>query len=123
MIIVDGLDECGTNIPWVVDSLITLNGGEDATVKTIILSRDEIEIRERLEDFTKLSIAARSSDLRLYVGAEIDLRTRKKRLRIRDQSLKEHIFERLVEGAEGMYVILFNNYMSGFSNCESLNTH
>ena len=123
MIILDGLDECGTNTPWVVDSLITLSEGEDTTVKTIILSRDEIEIRERLEDFTKLSIAARSSDLRLYVGAEIDLRTRKKRLRIRDQSLKEHILEKLVEGAEGMYVVSFNTYMSIFSDRESLNSH
>lgn len=107
MIIVDGLDECGTNAPVVVDSLTALNDGKDTTVKTIFLSRDEIEIRERLEAYTQVSIAARSSDLRLYVAAEIDLRTRKKRLRIKDQSLKEHILERLVEGAEGMYVLRF----------------
>ncbi|KAF6222560.1 hypothetical protein HO133_000605 [Letharia lupina] len=103
MIIVDGLDECGTNAPLVVDALTALNDGEDTTIKTIFLSRDEIEIRERLENYTKVSIAARSNDLRLYVGAEIDLRTRKRRLRIKDQSLKEHILERLVEGAEGMF--------------------
>lgn len=102
MIIVDGLDECGTNAPLVVESLTALNDGEDTTIKTIFLSRDEIEIRECLGGYTQVSIAARSSDLRLYVGAEIELRTRKKRLRIRDQSLKEHILERLVEGAEGM---------------------
>ena len=105
MIIIDGLDECGTNTTLVIDSLTTLNDREDTTVKTIFLSRDEIEIRDRLEDYTKVSIAARSSDLRLYVAAEIDQRTRKKRLRIRDQALKEHILERLVEGAEGMYVL------------------
>ncbi len=105
MIIIDGLDECGTNAPSVVDSLNTLSEYEDSTIKTILLSRDEIEIRERLDNYTQLSIAARSSDLRLYVAAEIDLRTRKKSLRIKDQSLKEHILERLVEGAEGMYVL------------------
>ena len=105
MIIVDGLDECGTNTSHVIDALTTLNEGADTTVKMIILSRDEIEIRERLEGYTKVSIAARSSDLRLYVGSEIEMRTRKKRLRIKDHSLKEHILERLVEGAEGMYVM------------------
>ena len=105
MIIIDGLDECGTNAPSVVDSLNTLSECEDSTIKRILLSRDEIEIRERLDNYTQLSIAARSSDLRLYVAAEIDLRTRKKSLRIKDQSLKEHILERLVEGAEGMYVL------------------
>ena len=107
MIIVDGLDECGQDIPTIVDALTSLNDGEDITVKTVFLSRDEIEIRERLEMYTKVSIAARSSDLRLYVAAEIDLRMRKKRLRIKDQSLKEHILERLVEGADGMYVRIF----------------
>ncbi|KAI4126477.1 MAG: hypothetical protein LQ338_003727 [Usnochroma carphineum] len=119
MIIVDGLDECGTNTAGFVDSLITLSDDYDTSIKTILLSRDEIEIRERLENYTKVSIAARSSDLRLYVGAEIDLRTRKKRLRIKDQSLKEYILERLVEGAEGMYVQFFKVSMSIVSprNC------
>lgn len=112
MIIVDGLDECGTNATLVVDSLTALNDGEDTTIKTIFLSRDEIEIRERLENYTKVSIAARSSDIRLYVGAEIDLRMRKKRLRIKDQSLKEHILERLGGGVEGMYVLYFLIYIS-----------
>lgn len=107
MIIVDGLDECGTNTPLVVESLTTLNDNEDSTVKTLFLSRDEIEIRERLENCAKVSITARSSDLRLYVAAEVEIRTRKKTFRIRDQSLKEHILERLVEGAEGMYVHKF----------------
>ena len=112
MIIVDGLDECGRNTSFVVDSLTALNEGEDTTVKTVFLSRDEIEIRERLGDYTKVSIAARSSDLRLFVGAEIDHRTRKKRLRIKDESLKEVILEKLVEGAEGMYVLLFLTRLS-----------
>ena len=115
MIIVDGLDECGSNASLVVDSLTALNDGEDSTIKTMFLTRDEIEIRERLENYTQVSIAARSSDLRLYVGAEIELRTREKRLRIKDQSLKEHILERLVEGAEGMYVLLFLIYMGVLS--------
>ena len=104
MIIVDGLDECGTNVPQVVDALTALNECEDSTLKTVFLSRDEIEIRERLEDYIKVSIAATSGDLKLYVGAEIEIRSRKKKLRIKDQSVKEHILERLVEGADGMYV-------------------
>ena len=104
MIIIDGLDECGTNAPMVVDSLTTLQDDEESTIKTLFLSRDEIEIRERLENYARVSIAATSSDLKLYVAAEIAVRTRKKKLRIKDQSLKEQIRKRLVEGADGMYV-------------------
>ena len=110
LIIVDGLDECGRNASVVVDALAALNEVDDSTIKTIFLSRDEIEIRERLENYTKVSIAARSSDLKLYVGAEIEIRMRKKRLRLKDQSLKELILERLVGGAEGMYVLLSLKY-------------
>ena len=110
LIIVDGLDECGRDASMVVDALAALNELDGSTIKTIFLSRDEIDIRERLETYTEVSIAARSSDLKLYVGAEIDIRMRKKRLRLKDQSLKEHILERLVGGAEGMYVLLSSNY-------------
>ena len=115
MIIVDALDECDTNVSSVVHSLTTLSDDEDSTIKTLLLSRDEIEIRERLEGYAQVSIAARSSDLRLYVAAEIDLRTRKKKLRIKDQSLKEHILERLVEGAKGMYVQIFVTHLELWS--------
>lgn len=102
MIIVDALDECGFNTRHTVELLASLNIGGGNNTKTLFLSRDEWDIRELLGDYSQISIAARSSDLRLYVGAEIDLRMRKKRLRIRDQSLKEYIMERLVEGADGM---------------------
>ena len=112
IIIIDGLDECDMKASVVVDSLAALNESDDSTIKTIFLSRDKIDIRERLECYTMVSIAARSSDLTLYVGAEIDLRMRKRRLRIKDQSLKGYITKRLVEGAEGMYVWCFLYHMS-----------
>ncbi|KAL8766045.1 MAG: hypothetical protein Q9209_007074 [Squamulea sp. 1 TL-2023] len=102
-IIVDGLDECGEKTADVTELLVSLNPGRnETTIKTLFLSRNEVEIRECLEDYTQVAIAAKSSDLRLYVGAEINSRVRKKRLRIKDQSLKDYIMERLVEGAEGM---------------------
>jgi hypothetical protein len=45
-----------------------------------------------------------SSDLRLYVASEIKRRTRERKLRIQDASLKDHIINTLMEGADGMYV-------------------
>ena len=102
MIIVDALDECGANAVQAVDMLASLSDRDNTNVKTLFLSRDEPDIRERLESYTQIPIAARSSDLRLYVGAEIESRIRKKALLIKDNSLKECIMERLIEGAEGM---------------------
>ena len=61
-----------------------------------------------------MSIAAKSDDLKLYVDAEIEKRTRKKLLNIKTTSLKEYIRKRLVEGAEGMYVLCRQHMFWGF---------
>lgn len=104
-LIIDGLDECGSKAAEVTELLASLNVMEgDANIKTLFMSRDEVDIREHLEDYSKVAIAARSSDLKLYVAAEIDIRVRKHKLRIRDPSLKAYIMEKLVDGAKGMYV-------------------
>lgn len=105
IIVVDGLDECGTNAGLVTELLSSLNDEGDADFKTLFLSRDEIDIPECLEGYPRISIAAQISDLRLYVGAQIEIRTRKKMLNIKASELKELVRERLVEGAEGMYVL------------------
>ena len=105
MIIVDALDECAANTSLVVELLTSLNPTEHgSTIKTLFLSRNEHEIRALLESYTQMSIAARNSDLKLFVGAELETRIRNKSLRIKDQSLKEEIMDRLVEGADGMSV-------------------
>ncbi|KAL8933454.1 MAG: hypothetical protein Q9216_006354 [Gyalolechia sp. 2 TL-2023] len=103
-VVVDGVDECGTHTAEVIELLTSLNAQIDSTnIKTLFLSRDEIDIRECLGDYSQVAIAANKSDLRLYVGAEIDIRIRSHKLRIRDPSLKGYIMDTLVDGAEGMF--------------------
>lgn len=105
MILVDGLYVCGHSTSLVVELLAGLNADEDnSDVKTLFLSRDEHHIRDWLDDYSQISIAARGNDLKLYVGAEIENRTRLRKLRLKDQTLKEAIMERLMEKADGMYV-------------------
>ncbi|KAL8835784.1 MAG: hypothetical protein Q9170_003178 [Blastenia crenularia] len=104
-IIVDGLDECGLSSALVTELLssLSLDLKDDlVNVKTLFLSRDEIDIRDHLNSYTHLAIDARIGDLKLYVGAEIETRMRKNRLRIKDPSLKGYIMEKLVNGAEGI---------------------
>jgi hypothetical protein len=102
LIIVDALDECVKDRSHVVDLLQSLNKSSDSNIKTLFTSRREVDIEDQLSEYKQVSIAARSSDLRLYVACEIELRIRKKMLRLRDAKLKEHIMERLIEGADGM---------------------
>lgn len=100
MIIVDGLDEIAHHRAEIVRNLKFLNAS--ATIKTLFASRLEVDIEDELCHYVQVSIAARSSDLSLYVLAEIEQRTTNKRLRIQDLDLKEHITKALVEGAQGM---------------------
>ena len=103
MIIVDGLDECGNAMSTVTRLLASLRRSNgNSNIKTLYLSRNEVEISDVLADYPQLSIAAHQSDLRLYVGAEMARRIGNKELRIKDFSLKEHIMETLIEGADGM---------------------
>jgi hypothetical protein len=101
-VIVDALDECVKDRSHVVDLLRSLNASGDSNVKTLFTSRREVDIEDHLSEYEQVSIAARSSDLKLYVASEIEQRIKKKQLRLRDPALKEHIMKRLIEGAEGM---------------------
>lgn len=98
-IVVDALDECGKNAEEVTRVLSSLEG---RCIKIALLSRNESEIRRVLRGFEKIPIAARRSDLSLYVAAEIDKRIKDEKLNLRNLSLKEDIMESLIDGADGM---------------------
>lgn len=101
-LIVDGLDECGDNTDNVIDGLLDVIECSD-NISTAFLSRDEYNIRDRLEsDFTGVEIAAHTEDVTEYVTSEIEKRISNKSLRIDDLNLKGEILERLINGAKGM---------------------
>lgn len=101
-VIVDGLDECGNNTDSVIDGILDIVECSD-NISTALLSRDEYNIRDRLEDdFTGVEIAAHTEDITEYVTSEIEKRISNKSLRIDDLGLKGEILERLIDGAKGM---------------------
>ena len=99
-IVIDGIDECH-EVTIVTDTLAAI-ASEVAGVRTLIFSRKEAEMEPFLEEFVSMSIAAESQDLRLYVPAQIEARTRLRKLRIKDSNVKDEIIETLVNGADGM---------------------
>ena len=103
-IVIDGLDECGDSIHEVLDHWTSLFERPDGALRTIILSREEFSIRKALLDqnYTPFSIAAESTDIRRYAGAEIEKRCRRGTLDIDDPRLKGFIMNQLVEKAQGM---------------------
>jgi hypothetical protein len=75
MIVIDALDECGSDRASVVELLSNLVDPQHNTLKALFTSRKEIDIEMHLSKYDQISIAAMSSDLKLYVAAEIELRT------------------------------------------------
>ena len=102
VIVIGGLDECATDRAYVVEFLASLGVQTSSTIKTLFSSRDEYDIRQELKDYIPISIAARSSDIRLYVAAELQKRTDKGKPLVRRATLREEIMTRLVEKADGM---------------------
>ncbi|KAF5003089.1 hypothetical protein FDECE_10348 [Fusarium decemcellulare] len=104
-LVVDGLDECGNQVATSVRKLVALVTSQvDEVISLALLSRDEILIREILEDrFHNVEIAAHTEDIRLYVASELEQRITRRELRLRDLDLKDQILNRLVDGAKGMF--------------------
>lgn len=101
MIIVDGLDEVTADRSGAAEILQSLNQ-PNGNIKTLFASRKEVDLEHPLQQFKQLSIAAMSSDIRLYVASEIGKLTGNRKLRIQDPELKEHVMRTLVEKADGM---------------------
>jgi hypothetical protein len=102
-LIVDGLDECGAaagiDRTELTRVLSNIHDPSEGTIRIAIASRREQNIDIYLTEFEHISIAAMSSDLELYVAAEV---ARRGRHIIRDENIREEIIEALTSGAEGM---------------------
>lgn len=103
LVVVDGLDECGSDSP-VVDELAYMSR-KSQVMSMALLSRDEIHIREALlGGFDHIDIAAQGSDVRRYVREELEDRINRRQLRLRSQGLKEDMINTLIDKAGGMQV-------------------
>ncbi|KAH9216159.1 hypothetical protein DL95DRAFT_297615, partial [Leptodontidium sp. 2 PMI_412] len=96
MIVVDGLDEITHGRADVSRFLASLTV-TSPSIKALFSSRPEIDIGHVLSDYPTISIAAQSSDIRLYIASEIERRTADMRLEINDPNLKEHIMATLAD--------------------------
>lgn len=101
-LVVDGLDECGSNVVEVLRSLKQLTRGN--RVNMALFSRNEPDIFEELSECSRIEIAAHTEDLELYVLAQMQTQRRLGGLAVKNPELHEHILHTLIEGANGMSV-------------------
>ncbi|OTA97078.1 hypothetical protein M434DRAFT_66317, partial [Hypoxylon sp. CO27-5] len=102
--IVDGIDECG-RLDDVLRTLRSISDDSD-NMSMALLSRDEPEIRNALEDdFVCEKVAAHTEDITEYVTSEMEERMRVGKLRINDLELKSDIMQGLINGAAGILTL------------------
>ncbi|KAL8835310.1 MAG: hypothetical protein Q9170_003365 [Blastenia crenularia] len=105
-IMIDGLDECGAifdlNRKRLIEVLAGLHHQEETSIRILIFSRDEQDIRKRLTEmqYRNVSIAAESADLRLFVNAWLGS------LDIQSETLRVEVVDTLIAEAQGMYVLI-----------------
>jgi len=104
MLIIDGLDEC--SLPDERNSILkflsTISDAEHGHIKAMFASREEVDIKEQFSHFDKISIAAKGTDLELFVAAGIEMRIENKTLRLKDIALKGVIIQGIMSKAKGM---------------------
>ncbi|MCJ1386361.1 hypothetical protein MMC17_009487 [Xylographa soralifera] len=123
-LIVDGLDECEGFVASVTSYLADL-ARRSQQIKTLLSSRSLIKISEQVEDYQHISIAARNSDLVLFVENQIGERMEPRNLhplRIKDPALKGEILDTMVRKADGMFrwVALQLDYICGLPTDKSI---
>lgn len=99
---IDGLDECGSNVIEVLQSLKQIT--KYSQVNVAFFSRNEPDIMEELVDSQQIEITAHTEDLELYVLAQMETRKRLGGLAVKNPELHEYIRRALIEGANGMSV-------------------
>ncbi|KAM0237912.1 hypothetical protein ACHAP5_008810 [Fusarium lateritium] len=102
-VIVDGLDECGSQVSRMTQALKSV-ADKSETVSAVLFSRKEEEIREELEgQFEHIEVSAHTKDLEDYTLAEVSKRKVLKRLEESNPVLYKDILHTLVQGAQGMF--------------------
>ncbi|KAL8875500.1 MAG: hypothetical protein Q9198_006153 [Flavoplaca austrocitrina] len=103
-IMIDGLDECGpkfdANRTLLIDVLASLNDAREGSIRVLVFSRDEYDIRQKfaVARFDTVSVAASSADLRLFANAWLG------KLEIQNDDLRMDIVDTLVDKAKGMFM-------------------
>ena len=110
----DALDECTLVqrkdltkfILSIADTTSTSTGQE--IVKFLVTSRKELDIeqsfQQKLIPTIEVETTKVNNDIKIYVGAQIELRLQDGRLSLRNMALKDKIFSALTTKAGGMYV-------------------
>lgn len=107
IIVVDAIDECTDRrcIMYGLQSIIETT----PSMKVIVSSREEQQVVNAYEEWpfpqkkdTRINQSDLANDIESFVKAEVTIRIKEKKLKLRDESLEKTIVAALVDGADGM---------------------
>ncbi|KAK6361284.1 hypothetical protein TWF730_005020 [Orbilia blumenaviensis] len=109
MLVIDGLDECDKTDDRrkLLQFLSEFGKSPLGSIKVIVTSRTIHDIQNSLVNFANISIAATSTDVKLFVASELEQRLRSEvefySIRLQDPGLKAEIISALVDKSNGMF--------------------
>ncbi|KAK2475604.1 hypothetical protein H9L39_13197 [Fusarium oxysporum f. sp. albedinis] len=100
LIVIDGIDECHEEARQILLTSLVELADRSANIGMALFSRDEMDIRVRLEtDFEAITIEAHTDDIATYVQAEMERRRISGRLMISYMPIKDEIEHELITRA------------------------
>lgn len=101
-VVIDALDEC-LDRECILGALAAIAESIEH-VKIFVSSREELTIHEQFKDYPNLKIRPKhvSADIESYVDASLRSRIASKKLKVKDENLRQEILETLRLKAEGM---------------------
>ncbi|KAH8790716.1 ankyrin repeat-containing domain protein [Hyaloscypha finlandica] len=103
-IILDALDECNDR-EELLPFLVELSKTESSGLNLLMSSRRETDIQRQLDHLPQITLAEASNahDIDLYIQSRLQEMINGKKLKLRDPSLQEEIFQCLTSRANGMF--------------------
>ncbi|PSN63591.1 ankyrin [Corynespora cassiicola Philippines] len=98
-IVIDGIDECSppSSKQKILRALVNTAHMSSSNLRLLVVARAEPDLENDLKSFESVSIAAMSSDLKLYVATHLS------KIKTKSMQLREEIVTTLTNQANGMF--------------------
>ena len=99
-IVIDGIEECSppSSKQKILRALVNTAHMSSSKLRLLVVARAEPDLENDLKSFESVSIAAMSSDLKLYVATHLS------KIKTKSMQLREEIVTTLTNQANGMWV-------------------
>ncbi|KAK2027332.1 hypothetical protein LX32DRAFT_564597 [Colletotrichum zoysiae] len=121
LVVVDGVDECGSNTVSIVESLASLTSQDEKALRVAIVSRLQENIEKLLGgSFSKVELTHNKNDRQLFTATELERRIFSGDLKFDKAEMKDQTTQKLCLGSETSFwqILCHIDHLSSLQSCE-----